>query len=179
MIFDAPRREGRRLSLKINKKLLLIILSLILATVLAGGTTVSYLLAQTPPAENSFTPVFVDCKVEESFNNTTKSNVTVKNVGDIAAYIRATYVVMWVAADGSVHSARPVEGVDYSITFGPPSWNLGTDGFYYYDLPVSAGSSTEVLIDQPLFRQSLQELLRKRGEQRCIPTVLFSRPDAR
>ena len=129
------------------KKILIIIAALLLISAFAGGATLAYLLAETPAVENNFVPVYVSCEVIEEFTGTTKSNVSVKNTGDIKAYIRATFVIMWTSEDGSVYSIPPKEGVDYSITLGSSSWSLGSDGFYYYELPVEAGASTDAIID--------------------------------
>ena len=127
-------------------KVLLIVLSFALIISCAVGATVAYVLTQTPEVHNSFVPVYVNCEVQEEFTGTEKSNVQVKNTGDIQAYVRATYVVMWTDENGMVYGVPPKLGVDYSIQFASPSWNLGSDGFYYYTLPLNPGDSTEPLI---------------------------------
>ena len=129
-----------------TKKIILIIVALLLAVSTATGVTLAYITAQTPPVENSFTPVFVSCEVEEDFNQITKSNVKIKNTGDINAYIRATFVVSWTNDSGNVLSQKPILGTDYSLVLGSDKWVLGSDGFYYYTLPVEASKSTEILV---------------------------------
>ena len=114
---------------------------------IAGGTTAAYLLDETTPLQNSFDPVFVECEVEEVFDKTTKSNVTIKNTGEIDAYIRAVFVVTWVASDGSIYSTAPARGVDYELVLGASGWEVGSDGFYYYTSAVAPGASTSTLID--------------------------------
>ena len=135
------------MSKNISKKLIVIVIAVLLAVTAVTGGTVAYLLAESPSVENSFKPVYVSCLVEEKFDGVTKSDVKIKNTGDISAYIRATFVVMWVAEDGSVLSRKPVLDADYSLTPGSSKWALGSDGFYYYTLPVASGKSTELLID--------------------------------
>lgn len=132
--------------MKISKKLLISLICAFVAVCLATGGTIAYILTNTEEAENTFEPVFVSCQVNESFNGITKSNVNVKNTGDISAYIRATFVVMWVSDSGSVYSSSPVENEHYSIVMGSAKWTKGSDGFYYYSSPVSAGQSTDYLI---------------------------------
>ena len=127
-------------------KILFIALALALIISTVGGVTLAYVLMQTPEVQNSFVPVYVSCEVQEEFTGAEKTNVMVKNTGDIKAYLRATFVVMWVDADGNVYGVAPKAGVDYSIAYGSASWNLGTDGFYYYALPVEPGESTEAII---------------------------------
>ena len=104
------------------KKIIIIISAAILVFAFAGGVTLAYLLAETPDVENSFVPVNVSCEVIETFTGTAKSNVSVKNTGDITAYVRATFVVMWMADDGSVYGVAPKAGTDYSIQFS--QWQL-------------------------------------------------------
>ena len=131
-----------------NKKLILIVIAALITVVCTTGGTLAYLLTGTPSVDNSFQTVYVSCSVEETFDGKTKSNVAVKNTGDIDAYIRATFVVMWVANDGSVLSAKPALGTDYTLSYGSDNWALGSDGFYYYALPVSAGDTTAILLDK-------------------------------
>lgn len=121
---------------------------LILAVVLAIGGTLAYIIANTASVENKFTPGEVRCEVlEDPFDKITKSNVRIKNTGNTAAYIRATYVVTWQKDDGTVNGKMPVEGTDYTIVFAENSgWKLIGD-YWYYTSPVAAGGETGVLID--------------------------------
>ena len=132
---------------KKQKKLLIIIIAVLVTVMSVTGATIAYIYTETPPVENSFEPVYVSCKVEEQFDGTVKSNVAVRNTGNIDAYVRATFVIMWVADDGSVYGKAPVLGTDYSIVYGSPKWTLGSDGFYYYANPVSGGDVTDVLVE--------------------------------
>ena len=119
---------------------------LILAAVLAIGGTLAYIIANTVSVENKFTPGEVRCEVLEDFDKITKSNVRIKNTGNTAAYIRATYVVTWQKDDGTVNGKMPVVGTDYTIEFAENSgWKLIGD-YWYYTSPVAAGDETEVLI---------------------------------
>lgn len=119
---------------------------LILAMVLAIGGTLAYIIANTVSVENKFTPGEVRCEVEETFKNNVKSDVKIKNTGNTAAYIRATYVVTWQKDDGTVNGKMPVVGTDYTIEFAENSgWKLIGD-YWYYTSPVAAGGETGVLI---------------------------------
>ncbi len=133
-----------------QKKYLKIMVAAILCACLAigagAGFTLAYIFAKTPQVNNSFEPVFVSCLVEESFDGVTKSDVRVRNTGDIDAYIRATFVVMWTSEEGAVYGAQPIANTDYAIELGSQKWMKGSDGFYYYSNPVSAGAATDVLI---------------------------------
>lgn len=119
---------------------------LILAVILAIGGTLAYIIANTVSVENKFTPGEVRCEVEETFKNNVKSDVKIKNTGNTAAYIRATYVVTWQKDDGTVNGKMPVVGTDYTIEFAENSgWKLIGD-YWYYTSPVAAGGETGVLI---------------------------------
>ena len=131
---------------RISKRMLTVIICVSLALFIATGSTLAYLFAKTPSLENTFEPVYVSCLVEENFDGVTKSNVRIKNTGDISSYMRATFVVMWVADNGSVHSSSPVENVDYKLTLGSSKWQKGSDGFYYYSYAVESGNSADEFI---------------------------------
>lgn len=121
------------------KQVLLIVSALL---VLAVGTTatLAYLADKTDDLTNTFTPSAVTCQVNEQFNGAAKSNVTIKNTGDIAAYIRVAVVANWVDANGNViASATP----SFSST---SDWQKIGD-YYYYTKVVPAGQETSRLID--------------------------------
>lgn len=132
--------------MKASKKLIITLALVILVACVATGTTLAYLFADAPRLDNKFEPVSVTCEVVESFDGKLKSDVSIKNTGDVDAYIRATLVVTWTAADGTVHSSAPAESVDYSITYGSAKWVKGSDGFYYYTSPVAPAATTELLL---------------------------------
>ena len=132
--------------MKASKKLLITLIGLLLIVGTAVGGTLAYLFSKTPETENSFTPVVVSCAVEESFDGAVKSDVKVRNTGDIAAFVRATFIVMWTSDSGSVHSSSPLENTDYTVSFGSAKWTKGTDGFYYYSNSVMPGDVTDIFI---------------------------------
>lgn len=124
------RRRRRRRS---NKVFMMLVSLLLLATMMVGGT-LAYLFTKTDPVNNHFTPSYVDCTVTESFNGTTKTDVNVRNDGDINAYIRVKLVTYRVNNQG-----QHIGGLAQIPTF-----TLGTNwyefkGYYYYTLPVAPG----------------------------------------
>ena len=132
--------------MKISKKLLITLICAITTVCVVAGSTIAYLYTKTDDRTNKFEPVFVSCEVEEKFDGTVKSDVKIRNTGDIEAYIRATFVVMWVSDSGAVHSSAPVEGQDYTLVLGTNGWVKGSDGFYYFIAPVHSGEATQILI---------------------------------
>jgi hypothetical protein len=130
--------------LKTTSKKLIVTLACVLLTVFVGvGATLAYLFAQTPPLENTFTPVFLTCETQGNV----KTGTSVKNTGELDGYIRVSVVCSWVSESGNtVHANKAVEGTDYTATWNTTAWIKGTDGFYYYVSPVKAGETTEVLV---------------------------------
>lgn len=127
-----------------TNKAAVLLLSMILLIGIAVGTTVAFLVARTEPMKSTFEYAKVSCEVTGS-----KENVQIKNTGNTAAYIRATYVVTWRDAYGKVAVSVP-GGYSYTLTENLGNyWNKGADGYFYYSLPVSPGSSTE---ERPLDR---------------------------
>lgn len=118
----------------------LVALVLILGAVVGG--TLAYLAARTDAIVNTFNPAKVDITVEENFDGSTKKDVKITNTGDTEVYIRATYVVNWLDAQGNIVASVP-EGYSYTLTENPDSkWAKGNDGYFYYLSPVAPDAST-------------------------------------
>ena len=119
-----------------------LLLSMILLIGIAVGTTVAFLVARTEPIKSTFEYAKVSCEVTGS-----KKNVQIKNTGNTAAYIRATYVVSWLNKDGSiapVPQGTTPDGYILSISENPNNaWTKGTDGYFYYLTPVAPGGLTD------------------------------------
>ena len=137
--------------MKNKTKTLWIVLSIALLLTVSVGGTLAYLSTQTSEVENTFEPSEVKCKVDESFNGTVKSKVSIQNTGNTDAYIRAAIVVTWKdAVNGNVYPEMPKAGEDYTITIkdaADDNWTKGGDGFWYYEKAVAPGESTDVLIE--------------------------------
>lgn len=120
-----------------TNKAAVLLLSMILLIGIAVGTTVAFLVARTEPMKSTFEYAKVSCEVTGS-----KENVQIKNTGNTATYIRATYVVTWRDAYGKVAVSVP-GGYSYTLTENlSNNWKKGTDGYFYYTSPVAPGNST-------------------------------------
>lgn len=113
----------------------------------AVGGTWAFLVAQSEPVQNNFTYAHVRCRIDETFDGTTKSDVKIQNTGDIPAYIRARIVVTWKDASGNVSSTVPVKNTDYTIAFNTTDWTQ-QDGYWYCKNAVDAKDFTPVLIKE-------------------------------
>ena len=122
-------------------------LALVLVLALSVSGTIAYLITNTDPLENTFTPGKVSCRIDEpgwtNEKSTVKKDVTVTNTGNVSAFIRATIVLNWIDADGE-YAPFPVADGQYTLTIGS-GWSE-KDGYYYWPSAVAANRTTGPLI---------------------------------
>lgn len=118
-------------------RLAMMVLSVVLLLALAVGGTLAWLSTNTTPVTNTFTPAEVTCEVEETFDPDTgvKTNVNVKNTGNIAVYIRVK-LVTYRTNDAGQHIGGKAELPQFTLG---ENWVEKEDGYYYYTLPVAPG----------------------------------------
>lgn len=125
----------------------------ILACVTVSGS-LAWLISAPGPVVNEFTPGEVTIKVVETFDGSTKSDVSIKNTGSVPAYIRVALVPAWVDDEGNI-AAKPASlelNDDCNITWGKvgngyeDDWFIGSDGFYYCKTVIEPEGSTPILI---------------------------------
>ncbi len=144
--------------MKLNKsKLIALLLSLAALLAVTVGSTLAYLATSTAPLENKFDPAQVSCVVNETFNGTQKTDVSVKNTSDIPAYIRAAVIVTWTDASGNISAKSPVLVTDYTMTLAENSGWVINGNYYYYTSPVAAGESTGILISSIIDTETVNE----------------------
>lgn len=112
----------------------------------ASGTT-AYIVASSATLYNTCTPGTLTSTVEERFDGTVKTDVCIRNTGNVSAYIRAAIVVTWKDAQGRTMPENPVAPGDYTLSLGA-GWTQGSDGYYYYSVAVAPGDTTGNLIDR-------------------------------
>ena len=141
MYQGAHIRKGSKPRVRMSRTAILF-MAIIMLIGAVIGSTVAFLITNTGPVENKFAYASVSCAVEETFDGSKKENVQIKNTGSTDAYIRATYVVNWVDAQGDIVASVP-EGYSYSLDVNPDGkWTKGADGYFYYLTPVASGDST-------------------------------------
>ena len=135
-------RRKKHSRIRMNKLAILFIAVVMLIGAVVGST-VAFLVTETTPVTNTFEYAKVSCEViEDTWDQTTKSGVHIKNTGTTDAYIRATYVVNWLDSAGNIVASVP-EGYSYELTVNPNStWTKGEDGYFYYLSPVAPREST-------------------------------------
>ncbi len=134
--------------MKLNrKKGILLLTAAVLILVCGVGGTLAYLITQTAPVTNTFTPAKVTSQVIETMDGKTKSDVQIENTGNVSAYIRAAIVITWKDKDGyTTMPTVPVLGQDYELEINANDWSQ-SDGYYYYNGIVAAGGRTANLIN--------------------------------
>lgn len=126
-----------------SKKYLVIIAAIILALALCTVSTLAYMFRETDETEAPLESAKVSCSVSERFENNKKSEISVKNTGNINAYIRVKLVPYWVDSEGNrVYRSASVP----SFTFDSNAWLADSaNNTYYYRLPLAPNSSTPSL----------------------------------
>lgn len=122
-----------------HKKSLLLLIAAAVVMMACVGVSVAYLVADTDPVTNSFTPAEVTTTTEENFDETVKKNVKVTNTGNVAVYVRACVVANWCDAVGNI--VAPWED---DIAYNKTNWTKVGD-YWYYKGTVAPGKSTENL----------------------------------
>ena len=127
---------------KPGKIFFLVAATILLATLTT--TVVAYMFRTTEEKNNQFSPAKVSCEVHEQINSplTEKTGVTVKNTGNIDAYLRVRFVSYWIDAESKVAN-KSSEMPTFEIT---EDWIAGADNTYYYKMPVSPGMKTGELL---------------------------------
>lgn len=126
-----------------------LILSLCLIFALAVGTTVALLVAHTNAVTNTFTAAESKITIDENVENGEKSSIQVKNIGTAVSYVRVKLVMNWVDnTTGNIVSGDNLPNVTLN---SDNSWFLGSDGIYYYKMPVAANNGeTTNLLQKPI-----------------------------
>ncbi len=126
-----------------------LILSLCLIFALAVGTTFALLKANTAPVTNTFTAAKSDIKIDEDVTGGQKKSIAVINTGTAVSYVRVKLVMNWVDnTTGNIVSGDNLPNVTLN---SDNSWLLGSDGIYYYKMPVAANNGeTTNLLQKPI-----------------------------
>lgn len=120
--------------MKLNKRAVALLASLVLLLTAAVGSTVAFLATRSESVENVFQPSWVACEVIDGEDGT----YTVKNIGDTDAYIRVAVQVNWKNEADAIYAQAPA----FTLTVGD-GWVLGKDGYYYYTKPVTPATDAD------------------------------------
>ena len=124
--------------MKLRKILLICLICVLLLTVSLLCAVFAYMFKQTDTVEMEFVPAHVASEVVENFDGVNKSSITVKNTGNIDAYLRVRMVTYWINADNEI---VPVASQMPAYTVHSDWLPLG-DHTYCYVYPVAPGNTT-------------------------------------
>lgn len=117
-------------------RLTAMIVSVVLILALAIGGTIAWMSTKTDSVVNTFNPSRVTCEVEEKFNGEVKTDVNVRNTGDIPAFIRVKLVCYRTNEAG-----RHIGGVAKAPSFDFGAGWVRYGDYYYYTKPVAPGAT--------------------------------------
>ena len=129
----ASRRAGG------SKKPLTLFVALVLLLTLAVGSSLAWLVSNDN-VTNSMVPGEVPIEIVEEIKDNVKTSITIKNTGNIDAYIRVAVVANKVDKDGNI-----TVGTAPTLNLNTEKWQLLPDGYYYYKGVVAPKASTESL----------------------------------
>lgn len=93
-------------------------------------------------------PDDIDVEIDDQVEGNVKSDVTITNMGVRTGYVRAAIVGYWLDGMGEVAAPWLASEGEFSYAADWSTyWKQGSDGFYYYLLPLEHGKVTE----RPLF----------------------------
>ena len=142
---NQPAGRSRRRRVMRNRAILVIAVAALVCALGAAGA-VAFLIDNTAPVKNAFTPSKVECEVKEpdwtDDVSVEKKNVSVTNTSNIPAYIRVALVANYADADGNLSPVNPA----YTLIWNENDWYLAADGYYYCKAAVAPGDDTPVLI---------------------------------
>lgn len=131
---------------RLHKRAILLGLAAALLVAASIGGTLAWLTSTPSGLTNTFVPGKVPNEITEDFDGSTKSNVQIKNVGNVNAFIRVALVPSWRNNDTDhTGTSLPAAGT-YDITINTTDWTLGSDGYYYYSSAVQPNGSTAALV---------------------------------
>ena len=133
--------------IKDYRRYLLTVAGIILT--LGISTSVAYIY-KVSNKTNTFETGSASSRVVETFNDLIKSNVYIRNDGNIKEYVRVFIDIYYKDDDGTILFETPVENIDYSITMSSSSnWLYNSnDNFYYYKMPLGENTNTDILISE-------------------------------
>ena len=118
----------------------------------AIGVTLGFMFRKTG-ITNTFVPAEVSCTVLEKLDGTDvsegstvvgseKSDICVRNTGNVKEYLRVRLVSYFVDADGNVSGAESSVYPKITLNNG---WLAGEEQTYYYTEPIEPGELTPVM----------------------------------
>lgn len=122
----------------------LVPVALLLTLILTCGAVFAYMFTRAPTQGVQFIPAKVSCEVYSTGTDEI-TGVTVKNTGNISAYLRVRLVTYWVDEHGNV---APKTSPTLEISCND-AWIEGSENTFYYKTPVDPGVVTPEFVLTP------------------------------
>ena len=130
---------------------------LLMIFMLLCGTAYALMFRQTKLIENQFETAIVNCEVHEVLDGSgeyiqgeqttdSKKSITIKNTGNIDAYIRVKFISYWVDENGDIIAKASQMPTIRSAS----DWIAGSDNTYYYKKAVNPGAFTGEFLQEPM-----------------------------
>ena len=146
------RYSGKHTRASAPRRGLVLAAALALTLVFSAGGTLAWLAASTEDTVNTFSPAQMEIQVKEKFDGETKQNVKVQNNSETAVYIRVALVPTWVNAEGEpMAQSASLDDLTFTTQLPQSGWKKN-GSYYYYTLPVPAGSETPVLFSSAVVK---------------------------
>lgn len=129
-----------------GKKALILMVSLVAILAVSVGGVLAWLATSSGEVTNTFEPGKTKIEIDEKFENNVKSDVKVRNSGNVPVYVRANLVFTWKDSAGNI--IEKPDDAQISVTYGRTDWVEGSDGFWYYTKPVAVKGSTTNIINK-------------------------------
>lgn len=115
-----------------------LITSLVLILCFSVGGTLAYVITQSSPVVNEFSPSMISITVTDEIENNVKKDLVITNRGNISAYIRVAIVANWYDSKNNIVAPCDISSLITADTFGD-DW-VKNGNYFYYKLPVAAGA---------------------------------------
>lgn len=151
------RYSGKHTRASAPRRGLVLAAALALTLIFSAGGTLAWLAASTEETVNTFSPAQMEIQVKEEFDGKIKKNVRVENKSETAVYIRVALVPTWVNAEGEpMAQSASLDDLTFTTQLPQSGWKK-SGSYYYYTLPVSAGSITPELFTSAVVKATAPE----------------------
>jgi len=132
---------------RINNLYLALAVATVGMVIALSTTTYAYMYRETQSKSNQFEPALVTCQVEETVSNSVKTQIAIKNTGNIDAYIRVRLVSYWVDEEGNIAAKASI--TPKINTLDQTKWIADEDNHtYYYKNKVAKETETSNLLSE-------------------------------
>lgn len=128
-----------------KKRLKIICVLLVINLLVSMPYIIAYMVRQNR-VSNEVVPAQISCKVNETFTDNTKTDISVMNTGNYPAYIRVKLISYWQDSKGNIvgRSSPSVKP-----TIDTANWLYdNVNDIYYYKNVVAVGGETKDLLAQ-------------------------------